>query len=156
MTRLLYSFDTSVWINGRRDLFPPDLFPTLWDKLEGTIMAGAIRSIDVVKDELGKKDDATTAWAAGQPDLFVTLEEDVQFATADVLAQHPKMMGRGGSRNAADPFVVGLALARHGVVVTQETRSRSLEKPRIPDVCLDLGVRCIPLVDVIRDQGWTF
>lgn len=29
MTDLLYSFDTSVLINGRRDLLPPEVFLTL-------------------------------------------------------------------------------------------------------------------------------
>ena len=156
MTQLLYSLDTSALINGRRDLYPPDLFPTLWEKIEGTIAAGAIRSIDVVRDELARKDDATKDWAATQADLFLQLEEDIQAATTAVLREHPKMMGKGGGRNAADPFVVGLAIARNGIVVTQETRSNNIEKPRIPDVCQELGVRCIPLVEVIRDQGWTF
>jgi hypothetical protein len=137
VTDPLYSFDTSVWINGRRDLLPPDLFPTLWSKIEGVILSGGLRSVDVVKEELSKKDDATATWATSQSDLFVPL-------------------GRGGGRNAADPFVVGLALARSGIVVTQEVRSRSLDKPKIPDVCSDLQVRCIPLVEVVRDLGWTF
>ena len=37
MTDLLYSFDTSVFINGRRDLLPPEVFPTLWVNIEQTI-----------------------------------------------------------------------------------------------------------------------
>ncbi|MGI9000537.1 MAG: DUF4411 family protein [Pseudonocardia sp.] len=156
MTDLLYSFDTSVMINGRRDLLPPELFPTLWTNIEGMIAAGAVRSIDVVRDELSRKDDATTAWAATQGDLFLPLDEDIQMATREVLARHPKLVGKGGQRNLADSFVIGLARARSGIVVTQETRTNNLEKPRIPDVCEAMGVRCVDLVGFIRDQGWTF
>lgn len=156
MTDLLYSFDTSVMINGRRDLLPPDLFPTLWIKIEGMIAAGAIRSVDVVRDELGRKDDATKEWATNQADLFLPLDEDVQRATREVLAHHPKLVGKGGQRNLADSFVIGLACARSGIVVTQETRTNNMEKPRIPDVCGAMGVRCVDLVGFIRDQGWTF
>ena len=42
------------------------------------------------------------------------------------------------------------------MVVTEETLSNNLNKPRIPDVCGVLGIRCINLVQFARDQGWTF
>lgn len=37
---------------------------------------------------------------------------DVQRATSDTLARHSKLMGKGGGRNAAAPFVIGLARLR--------------------------------------------
>jgi hypothetical protein len=125
-------------------------------KIEGLIAAGAIRSSDAVRDELKRKDDTTREWADAQAGLFLELDEDIQTAASAVLGAHPKMMGRGGGRNEADPFVVAVAIARNGIVVTQETLSKNIEKPRIPDVCQAMRVRCIPLVEVIRDQGWTF
>jgi Domain of unknown function (DUF4411) len=67
----LYSFDTSSLLNGRRDLLPPEVFPTLWAKIEQSISDGMIRAVDVVRDELGKRDDATMAWAAAQSGLFL-------------------------------------------------------------------------------------
>lgn len=156
MTDLLYSFDTSAVINGRRDLLPPEVFPTLWVNIEQMIADGFIRASDEVWRELSKRDDATKAWAAAQSSLFVTLDEDLQAATMRVLAAHPKLMGRGGGRNAADPFVIGLALARGGIVVTEETLSANVEKPRIPNVCNALDLRCVNLVGFVKDQGWTF
>lgn len=89
MSDLLYSFDTSVFINGRRDLLRPEIFLTLWANIEQMIVAGAIRAVDVVRDELSRRDDATGAWAAAQEGLFVTLDEDVQAATSKTLAAHP-------------------------------------------------------------------
>ena len=65
--------------------------------------------MDVVKHEILKKDDDVSAWAGLQKGLFVDLEEDIQVATREVLAQHPKLMGVGGNRNAADPFVIGMS-----------------------------------------------
>jgi hypothetical protein len=157
VTGVLYSFDTSVLINGRRDLLPPDVFPTPWALIEQMIVTGSIRAVDVVRDELAKKDDTTKIWAEAQVDLFVPLEGDIQVATTRTLAAHPRLIGRGGARNAADPFVIGLARARSGVVVTEETRtSNPTSNPRIPDVCNALGVRCVNLVGFIREQGWRF
>jgi len=153
---LLYSFDTSVFINGRRDLLPPEIFLTLWANIEQMIAAGSIRAVDVVRDELSRRDDTTWAWAATQEGLFVTLDEEVQTATSKTLAAHPKLMGRGGGRNAADPFVIGLARAHGGIVVTEETPTSNLERPRIPDVCSALGVQCVNMIGFIRSQGWTF
>jgi len=62
-------------------------------------------------------------------------------------------MGKG--RNGADPFVIALAVARDGVVVTEEYKG-SLASPKIPVVCEALGVRCITTVEFVQDQGWTF
>ena len=106
-----YSFDTSAFINGRRDLLPPTTFPTVWTNIEAIIVSERIRSVDAVKHEIMQKDDDVSAWARDQRDLFVDLEEDIQAATRCVLAHHPRLMGVGGNRNAADPFVIGMALA---------------------------------------------
>jgi hypothetical protein len=56
----------------------------------------------------------------------------------------------------ADPFVVALAMARDGVVVTEETRSGNIERPRIPDACEALGIRWLALMGYVEEQGWTF
>ncbi|MDT0261356.1 DUF4411 family protein [Jatrophihabitans lederbergiae] len=152
-----FSFDTSSVLNGRRDLLPPVVFRSVWLNVEAAIASGDVRSIDVVRDELSKRDDEVHAWARTQGVLFVPLDEAVQRATREVLASHPKLMGRGGGRNAADPFVIGLAMARGGVVVTEETMSGNLaNKPRIPDVCQALGVPWTNLVGFLQQQGYSY
>lgn len=156
MTDRLYSFDTSAFIKGRRDILPPQVFATLWINIEQAITSGIVRASDEVWREIGKRDDAIKAWASDQPGLFVPLEEDIQIATTRILDDHPKLMGKGGGRNEADPFVIALACVRNAVVVTEETSTGTLEKPRITHVCDALGIRCIGLVQFARDQGWVF
>ena len=90
-----YSFDTSSVLNGRRDLLPPAVFPTVWTRIEAMIDAGSVRAVDVVRDELGRRDDDACAWAKSQNNLFVPLETPIQARTAEVLAAHPKLMGVG-------------------------------------------------------------
>ncbi len=153
---LLYSFDTSALLNGRRDLLPPEVFPSLWVNIDVMIAEGQIRCVDVVKHELAKKDDAVLKWAGARSKLFVPLEEDIQMATRRVLREHPKLTGVGAGRNAADPFVIGLALARSCTVVTEERRTGNVTRPKIPDVCDALDVPCISLVEFLRNQGWSF
>jgi hypothetical protein len=150
-----YSFDTSAFLNGRRDLFPPESFPSLWERVEEMIGNGSIRAVDEVERELAKRADGVHEWAKHQTDLFVDLDAPLQRETAAVLAAHPRLVGRGHGRNGADPFVIGLARLTGGVVVTEE-RPRNLTSPRIPDACNALGIPCLALVDFIREQRWTF
>lgn len=118
--------------------------------------AGDIRSVDLVRDELSARDDEVHQWARDQTNLFVPLTRDVQLAVRDVLAEHQRMIGIGSGRSGADPFVIALALAHNGVVVTEETLSRSLTKPKIPDVCDAMGVRRLTLLQFVLEQGWVF
>jgi hypothetical protein len=43
VTDPLYSFDTSAFIKGRRDLLLPDVFPTFWVNIEQSIQVGRMR-----------------------------------------------------------------------------------------------------------------
>jgi Domain of unknown function (DUF4411) len=151
-----YSFDTSSLLNGRRDLLPPGTFPTLWANIEAMIAAGHIRCVDVVRDELARREDDVHAWAKAQQGLFVPLSTDVQASAREVLAGHHRLIGVGSGRSGADPFVIALARAHDGVVVSEETLSGNLSKPRIPDVCDAMGVPRLNLVGFVQEQGWTF
>lgn len=83
-------------------------------------------------------------------------EAGAQQSVTTLLEDHPKLMGAGGGRNAADPFVIALAIVNAGVVVTEETRSGNSTKPRIPDVCAALSVPCVYLIGFVRLQGWSY
>lgn len=52
--------------------------------------------------------------------------------------------------------MIGLTRARGGIVVTEETMSANLAKPRIPDVCNALSVPCMNLIGFIQRQGWSY
>ena len=150
-----FSFDTSAFINGQRDLFRPATFGALWDAIAKMIEARQILAVDEVKREIKRKDDDVAKWVLAQRGLFVPLEHDIQTATKDVLVACPRLMAQhGANRNSADPFVVGLALARGGKVVTQETQANSSRKPRIPDACITVGVPWMTLPDFVNSQGW--
>lgn len=153
---MLFSFDTSSLLNGRRDLLPPNVFGSVWQRIEVAIADGEVRAVDVVRDELSKRDDEVLRWAKRQDGLFVALDGDVQHATREVLDVHPKLMGKGGGRNEADPFVIALAITAGATVVTEETKSGNLDRPRIPDVCDALGVAWTGIVGFLQQQGYSF
>jgi hypothetical protein len=63
---VLYSFDTSSLLNGRRDLLPPNVFGSVWQQIEVAIVDGEVQAIDVVRDELAKRDDEVLQWVKTQ------------------------------------------------------------------------------------------
>jgi hypothetical protein len=150
-----FSFDTSAFINGQRDLFLPATFAPLWDAITKMIEASQILAVDEVKREIRRKDDDVAKWVLSRRGLFVPLEHDIQKATRLVLEACPRLVAQpGANRNSADPFVVGLALARGGTVVTQETLANSPRRPRIPDACIAVGVPWMTLPHFVDAQGW--
>jgi hypothetical protein len=99
------------------------------------VLRWARQSIDLTEvaaaRKIGVPDDRVRAWESGEVQPTIAQCSD---------------------RSGADPFVVALARACGGVVVTEETR-RSIERPKIPGVCDAIGVRCIGLVDFVEEQG---
>jgi hypothetical protein len=153
---VLYSFDTSAILNGRRDLFRPTVFQSLWCQIEDAIGDGQIRSVDEVRRELAKRDDDAKRWADAQDGLFCPLSQPIQDAAKQILSLYPNLVQQGGKRSGADPFVIALAMVNSGAVITEENATGNIARPRIPDVCDALGVPCVTLMGYIEAQGWTF
>ena len=53
---MLDSFDTAI-LNGRRDLFRPKVFRTLWSQMDDATTPGRIGFFDEVQRELSTRDD---------------------------------------------------------------------------------------------------
>jgi hypothetical protein len=81
------------------------------------------------------------------------LTEDVQSAVKTVLASHKRLIGIGSGRSGADPFVIALAMVHGGTVVTEETLSRNLTKPTIPEVCDATGIPRLNLLGFVQAQS---
>jgi hypothetical protein len=151
-----YSLDTSGLLDGWR-YYPPDVFPTLWERITDLIDGGHACASDEVQRELKKKEgDEVFDWCKAQSKLFIPLDDEIQRAVAFVLKRHPNLVAAGGKRSAADPFVIAVARVKKCSVVTGEAASTKLNRPRIPDVCDALGIDCYTFLDVIKREGWSF
>jgi hypothetical protein len=110
---------------------------------------------DEVRVELARQEDELAKWVNARSHMFVALDETIQRATSEVLAQHPLLMKATKNRNGADPFVIATACVRSLTVVTEE-KGGTASKPKIPSVCQALGVPCVNVLSFLRDQGWSF
>lgn len=152
----MYVIDTSALLDGWVRYYPPDVFPSLWSHLQEMITSRELLSPDEVLSELSQKDDAVYKWAKTNGGMFVPLDEEIQRATTEILAEFPRLVGAMKDRNRADPFVIAIAKAKHGVVVTGERSTGTRDRPRIPNVCEYFGIGHRTLLELIREKGWTF
>lgn len=151
-----YVVDTSSFIGAWVRTYPPLVFPGLWDRVDRLIEAGRLVTPEECVEELAAQDDDLHKWVKARADkLVVPTTRAVMVEARSVLAAHPFLTKSGTGRGKADPFVIALAVIRGDTVVTQE-RGGSSDKPRIPYVCLDRGVNCIAMLDVITAEGWRF
>jgi hypothetical protein len=143
-------------MDGWQRHYPPDVFPSLWLRLEEKIAAGHIICSEEVYVELAKKADDLHKWIQGRKEMLLPLTEAVQEQAAQLLSQYPRLVDTLRNRSKADPFVVASAIVLGAVVVTGEIRTGKLDKPRIPDVCDAIGVRGIGFLQMIRELSLTF
>jgi Domain of unknown function (DUF4411) len=151
-----YVFDTSSMIGAWVRSYPPDHFPGVWYELDSLIDAGRLVAPDEVLSELRAQDDGLHRWVVDRTDkMILPTTRAVMLEARAILADHPFLTKTGTGRAAADPFVIAVASMQGLVVVTQELGG-TIQKPRIPFVCQERGIQCIPFLEVIRLEGWTF
>jgi hypothetical protein len=150
-----FCVDTSGWLDGWRRNYPPDVFQTLWAKIETLVDEGEIIASEEVYVELAKKDDELHEWIQARKSMLIPPEEQIQEKVAELLGKYPRLVDTLKGRSQADPFVIATAIECGAVVVTGESMGTA-EKPRIPFVCQAEGVRCISFLDMIRELKLTF
>lgn len=169
---MMYLLDANTLIDAKRDYFEIDRVPEFWEWIQHQGEAGRIKiPIEVYEEfEEAKNPDGTrdslAEWAA-DPAVrkALILEEDVDSTTMarvvsdgycpDPTDQEIEKMGR-------DPFLIAHALrnaAQRTVVTTEISKpSKRRANRKIPDVCNDLGVRCINSFQLLREldfrTGW--
>lgn len=149
--------DTSAYINGQRDHYPPGTFPSVWDLVTAAMGDGRIIPPREVYRELTAKDDEIAVWAKERAASFIDPTADVQRAAGAIYA----MFSGAGRRDGADPFVIAEAQTRGFTVVTYEGRSFSGVPTRnwertMPGICRHVGVACRTLPEALTMLGASF
>lgn len=151
-----YSFDTNVVIDGRVRRYPPDVFPSVWQNIEGLVAARRVVIAEEVRFELERGDDDCHQWASSRQGLVVAADDGVIALVARITADYPDWVSE--QANWADPFVIAHAWHRGWTVVTEERLSRSpiQARTKIPNVCQDYDVPCLTFVELARRENWIF
>ena len=152
--QIIYSLDASSLIEAHHS-YPIDRFPSLWAELEKLIKSDRLKMHELVFDEV--KDEAIQKWCIERQlksYIRVTMDQ-VDQSKGRVLI--PKLVNPKTGESGGDPWVIALAQdIQNCVVVTQEKPSRNKDRPKIPNVCEDLGIESINLLELIRKENWVF
>lgn len=128
--------------------------------MDELIESGRLTAPQDVREELLGPEDLVD-WADARDTIFRELDEDLQRALREILADLDALMRLRnltflGKDLKADPVVVALARLTGSTVVTQERPRGAQGRPKIPDLCRRHGVPCINIADLIEEQGWRF
>lgn len=149
-----FSLDTSGILDAWVRHYPPDVFSTVWAHMDASAKKGEIFVIEEVVLELERKDDDIYKWVKERSAMVVPIDQEVQHHLAEIMSKYGRLVDTRKNRSGCDPWVIALARARGLTVVTGEKATGNLAKPKIPDVCKDLDVPCVEIIDFFRKQGW--
>jgi hypothetical protein len=152
-----YCIDTSALMHAWIRVYPPDVLPPLWDRLDGLIADGhLIAPMDVYVELERKEGDLLFEWCKDRPHMFREIDA-FQSQISYVMRKYPRLVDTVKGKSGADPMVIALALAHNPkLTVITEERGGSGTRPKMPYVCSQEGVRHIDFLQLIRDQKWTF
>lgn len=152
-----YSIDTCSILQGfGLGPYPINRFKVLWDNIDSLINNGNLRAVKEVYYELEKKEDKATEWAKKRQNLFIEIDDQIQTETRKIIRRYPGLVDPDKEYPQADCFVISLAKINNATVVTQETFSNNLDKPKIPNICRELRIDKINFLELINRENWFF
>lgn len=154
--------DTDSLVTPSRGPYSFDILPPFWELLEQKAKAGIIASSELVLWELMEGDDQLKEWAKEQRGtLFQTPDQAVQerlSEIADSVNHNSKYAPHHVAHflAGADPWIIAHAKELGGRVVTFETSDPNSQRPKIPDVAGEFGVKCLTLWKMLAELGARF
>lgn len=158
---MAYFLDADVFIQAKNRHYGFDFCPAFWDWILEKNQHGIVFSIRRVGMELIDGDDQLSEWASVLGSGFF-LEPDPP--TLPALATVSEwIMSQGFTPaaintffQAADFYLIAQALAHGHTVVTHEVPANSIQKIKIPNVCIGLGIlHCNPF-EMLRSERARF
>lgn len=141
-----YLLDTNFFIEAHRKSYPIDVFPSFWEKIASIATAGQIGSIDKVKQELYRNEDALRSWCEQNlsenffQDSTTAMLEYAQLVTwAYSKLNNPYTQSALDifmDSNEADAFLVAFAKKHDQTLVTNEVSAPDSKRNiKLPDAC---------------------
>lgn len=163
--QIIYCIDTSALIDLKQ-LYPSDVFSTLWKKLDELVKQGRLIAPREVLKEIEEKDDELLRWVKKHKKMFKKLNQQQVEVVKEIQQRFPTLVDPAKEIPDADPFVIALAIAESKktkellfkdqyIVITQEKPSRG-GKPKIPDVCQHYRIAWMPVGELFKKEQWRF
>jgi hypothetical protein len=156
-----YCLDANVLIMGWRGYYAPTFFPGYWEMMSDLGRDEIIFLPQAVADEIHKTDDDLSEWLKRSNIPVQKIDSGVTESLKNVYLANPlhkHLVDNIKQRSLADPWVIAHAMSLGACVVTKENKERAINSPRIkiPNVCENLGIRCIDDFQLIHELGLEF
>lgn len=156
-----YCLDTNIFIEGWNKYYSPLFCFGYWEIIEKLSKEGIVFIPEEVKKEIDKIDDSLKDWLKNKPYMIREMVPGVQKKLKEIYAKdrlHENLADNTKNRSQADPWVIAHALYENATVVTKEEKINSpgSNKIKIPNVCENMGVRCIDDFGFIKEVKITF
>lgn len=169
---MLYLLDANTLIDAKRDYFQFERVPEFWGWLKNQGEVGNVKvPIEIYEEfEEARKSDGTrdelSEWAAiseVREALLLAEEADPGLvSTVTATGYAPDLTDEEIEKIGRDPFLIAYALSdpsNRTIVSTEASKpNRQRANRRIPDVCRDMGIRCINNFNLLNEldfrTGW--
>jgi hypothetical protein len=165
---MIYLIDSNCFIEAKNVSNPLDVAISFWNKIKQLAVAGRIHSVDKVKGELMSINDELSTWvkdnipssfflSTTEASVLTKYSETIQWATANGF--QPNAIADYSQSTKADAFLVAYASTdpENIKIVTHEVSGNgSLKKIKIPDACIPQNVKCIRVMEMLREMQETF
>jgi hypothetical protein len=156
----MYLLDANVFIQAKNLHYGFDFCPAFWEWLVKQHEAETVFSVEKVLDELKAGADPLSEWAEARPDFFVKPDE----AVVPSLQTVSNWAAGAGYEPAAvttflqvgDYYLVAQAHAHKFTVVTHEVPANSSKKIKIPNACIQLGIKCMSPYEMLKVERAKF
>lgn len=162
-----YLLDSNIYINFYDRYYQQDIFPSFWR----TIIPILNRNVVIPKIVIDEnyQDSWFSSWIDTNYSTPIIKHKDYTVEWVSVLehiASHncykdaALESAKGWAQEMiADPWIIAIALKDDLTIVTNETKNPNLtsanpsKSAKIPDVCDDLGIRCITMNQFFTEVG---
>ena len=157
MTKPIYSFDTSAFVDWWVRYYPPAILPSLKGKMEGIVQEGRLKASRSVYDELEVGgDELFNLVKAHKSEIVVEDDEAVQKLAKPLIAKYSLPVKPRYGLTGADPFVIAQAQNHSPPSIVVSGEKGDQNNPKIGFVCGQLGLTCLDFRGFWTNEGWTF
>ena len=159
---MAYLLDANVFISAKNLHYGFDFCPAFWEWLIREHHAGNVFSIDKVADELTIGQDDLAQWVAGLPLGFFRKPDSGTLPAFGIISgwvngqPNYSAAAKNTFLQIADYYLVAQALAGQHIVVTHEQPNNSVQRVKIPNVCIGLSIACMSPFEMLRRERARF
>ena len=156
-----YCLDANVLIQAWQKYYSPKFCPDYWDLLKELGSTDKIYVPKMVFEEIVRTEDELAAWLKTSKIKIHEIKAEVTECLKKIYAADPRhehLVDNIKKRSLADPWVIAHALSDNSCVVTKEEKitASNSDKIRIPNVCENMGVRCINDFQFVEEMNIKF